>query len=275
MAILHDQIIASACIDSNGFEITEEQLNHIFSQMPEHILMPYMHDSSKPPIGEAFNFRLTRLESDKRLAIMADILCFDESMLEKPHAFSIAISNAQFLLDISRPIDILFSVNPLYFNGTDIVEFIRLSNADANIAVEHRIERGVDVPAILLIFTTLSMVTGGFFKAMGADIYSILKRKIIEYRKSIKQKHNIDLTCCFKFNYDTLPDRPQILVTVSSAMLDRLGEAGYTWDDIEKTLKKISDIEKVDRVSICLDEDGSPIWTVKYIQYKAGNILMP
>jgi hypothetical protein len=109
---LYDQIIASACVDSNGFEITEEELKRCFSQMPKRVSMLYMHNSSNSPRGEAFNFRLTRLESDKRLAIMADILYFDESLLEKPHAFSIAISKGYYTLNFNKHPDILFSVNP-------------------------------------------------------------------------------------------------------------------------------------------------------------------
>jgi hypothetical protein len=115
MNIVYGQIVATACVDDNGFELTEECLRRCFETTPKRILLSDRHDCSKPPCGELFNLRLQRLENGI-LAMVADIQYFNDDTITQQHAFSIAFSNATFLHHekFNHPVDILFSINPFF-----------------------------------------------------------------------------------------------------------------------------------------------------------------
>jgi len=276
MTIVCGQIVATACVDDNGFELTEECLRQCFETMPKRILLSDRHDCSKPPCGELFNPRLQRLDNGL-LAMVADIHYFDDDAITQQHGFSIAFSNATLLhhKKFNQPVDILFSINPLFFNDTDANELFQFSCGEANIAVEHRIERGLDAPAIMLVVATFGIISRGFFNAAGADLYHLLKGKIKEFGETIKEKHGTDLSCQFKFVYEPLSNKPQFLVSVSSAAVDRLGKSGFDLQSIEETLNKFCDTGQISHASLSLNEDDSPVWTINYVRTEKGNFQTP
>jgi hypothetical protein len=75
--VITGQIIASTHLDSTGERLTREELQQLFSQIPQEWVGAVVHDLSRPPITRSFNKRLEELP-DGELAITLDIEVLDE-----------------------------------------------------------------------------------------------------------------------------------------------------------------------------------------------------
>jgi hypothetical protein len=127
----------------------------------------------------------------------------------------------------------------------------------------------------MFITATFGVIAGGFFNAVGADLYCLLKRKIKEFGETIKEKHGADLSCHFKYVYEPSSNKPQFLVTASSAAVEQLGKSGYDLKSIEGTLNKFCDIGNISHASLSLSEGDSPVWKINYVRSEKGDFQIP
>jgi hypothetical protein len=89
--VITGQIIASTHLDLIGERLTREELQQLFSQIPQEWVSAVGHDLSRPPIIRGFNKRLEELP-DGELAITLDIEVLDEEAFREMGGFSIAFT---------------------------------------------------------------------------------------------------------------------------------------------------------------------------------------
>jgi hypothetical protein len=109
---------------------------------------------------------------------------------------------------------------------------------------------------------------------MGEDLYGAVKKFLVKEGKRIGEEHGDELVCQFTFVATQLPQRPQVLVSVSSAMIDRLSAMKITDKMILDELSKHHALSNVARASLVLIDD-TPTWRVEYVMDHAKVLMSP
>ena len=174
--VITGQTIASTHVDSSGEQITREQLQHLFDQIPAEYVAATQHDLSKPPIAKGFNKRLEVLP-DGELAIKLDIEILDEEAFAEMGGFSIAFTRKTIRLGDGEPL-MRILVNPQQFDFQEVLRSVeQIIPLDATVDITERVEKGDFLRDAIIIVTVFafSHVAGGFFGAIGQDLHGRLK----------------------------------------------------------------------------------------------------
>ncbi len=263
MKVFHNQVFAGTGVDRHGDAITEEELQLLFDQISDPYVMYSEHNPGNRPFSKSFNKRLERLDTGE-LAIVCDVEIYDEAEMQKYGGYSVSFTRRTYTTNENREPELHIKYNPRLFDTDGIYRLVELSEDRKQLNASELYQKALDIPLIVFIAFVSGAVVGGFFNAMGEDLYGAVKKYLTSAGKKIREEHGEDLTCQFTFVATQLPKQPQVLVSVSSALVDRLVTLNINEEMILGELAKHSDLSDVARASIVLVDDV-PSWRVEYV----------
>ena len=263
MKILSDQIFAGTGVDRHGDAISETELIQLFEQVPDPYVMYADHNPGARPFSRSFNKRLQRL-ANGNLAIVCDVEVYDEDAMAKYAGYSISFTRNTYTIDETRVPEIHVRFNPRLFRTEDLHRLVEMSEPTLQLNASEIYQKALDIPLLIFITCAAGSVFSGFFSAMGKDLYEATRTSLTTAGRKVREEHGEDLGCQFSFVASHLPRRPQVLVSVSTEMIERLVALNVTDAMIIAELAKHYALSEVARASLVL-VDGTPTWRVEYV----------
>ena len=262
MKKLENQIIASTHLDRTGDQISKEDLELLFTRIPDEYKLNQEHDLSKPLVAKGYNKKFVKLP-DGNYAITMDIEVFNEGIFKNGGGFSPSFSKSRISVNEKKKGDIEIKFNSLTFDKEDIKGLVVLSNSDLQIDGLEQVQKALSPVEILIIsfIGVGSAVFNGFFGKAGSDIYDKLKKKLREISKKQKEEKNKKVIFHGEINIEINKKIIELIIPFNSKQLDIVDKYGIDLDHIIEDIKNKSELYKSDRIKVSI-MNKPPYWEI-------------
>jgi len=216
------------------------------------------HNLSNEPAATARNIRLDNL-SDGTLVICADVDVYDDKMFKKYGGFSVSIITSTITAHPYEPPHIKVIANPRVIDEDQLGQAVALSTDECRINASTLVQKGLEVPLVLLLTFSGAAVAHGFLNKAGADIYDSLKAWIKTIDLDIKEKHGKDLQCHMSFEIIHSDEVIEVLVACNSDQIELLQKIGVDADEILDMVKNVAVDKDVVKVVLRPSSDNTKI----------------
>lgn len=269
MRIIRGQIIATTSTDLHGDNLSKDELQQLFEQMTDPMIMNQEHDFTKPPICKSYNKQLYQLESGE-WAIKCDVDIFDEEAFDRYGGFSISFTTCRYTIDPNNEPSIEIRFNPRIFNRDEILKIMDFSGIPIQIDILELKQKGLEIPAIIFLSFATGAIASGFFNKLGGDIYDVLKRQIIKVLDLCKKEKNTEPTLNVSLNIDYQGHPLKVIILVKMADITVLENNRDLVNSIKNYITKVIGEcpLRVIALEVCTGEQQ---WLHKYYIDTDGN----
>lgn len=271
MKRLNGQIVASTRLDAHGTRLSEEELEAIFAEMPDPVILNNQHDLSREPAGRLLNKRLERLSTGE-LAIVVDAEIIDETTLDWAQGFSLSFASSVYTVDESRRGDMAVVFNPRILDEADFIPLAGLSDDSFQIDVVELQQRSVEAAAIVVLkFVGLAAASHfvGQFAERAAKALAVALRDGAARRREAKGRETI-----FQLQFDMqVGDQtvPVVLSVVSDNITDLQTDA-VSIDAARAFVESRVGDSQLQRVALRFS-GSPPVFELDHFVDFAGNVV--
>lgn len=283
--MIRKQIIATTGKDRHNQQIPEKELLDIVQKINEEkasIRLGVEHDPTLLPIGKIVSAKMISI-GENEMAIEAEIdefiNDFDKMMGPCGDTWYVGESKLDTRPFIQNTHDykgnILFSINPLYFQNKDFEEIKRILEQE-EIKVEENVQKAflpeiqlvVEVVERLLLFLLLKKSTEKIMDAIADDavkLYSLLKKGISLFFNNVSEH-------CKKVVVLSAPNSPiELVVCANDADLVINAYEKLEKLDIQSEIQKYETYfgDTIDKIQYLYTEEDNE-WKVNYFTTKSG-----
>lgn len=283
--MIRKQIIATSGKDGHNQQIPEEELLEIVQKINEEnasIRIGVEHDPTLLPIGKIVKAKMISI-NENEIAIEAEIDEFinDFNKMIGPYGDTWYMGESK--LD-TRPFvqnthdcegNILFSINPIYFQNRDF-EFVKRTLEQEEIKVEENVQKAfspevqlvIEVVERLMVFLVLKKSTEKITDAISDDVvklYSLLKKGIRLFFNNVSEH-------CKKVVVLSAPNSPiELVVSANDADLVINAYEKLEKLDIQLEIQKYETYfgDKIDKIQYLYTKEDEE-WKVNYFTTKSG-----
>ncbi len=263
MKKLEDQLIASTHVDRTGDQISKEDLEYFFKQIPDEWEFNQEHDFSKPKVAKGRNKKFTKLP-DGHYEITMDIEVYDEDAFDKMGGISISFTKSRITSNMHKRGDIEVIFNSAIFDKEDIGHLVNLSNKEVQIDGRELVQKAFEPLGILIIVFVGSAGASffkGFFGKAGSDLYDSMKKKIREISKKQKKEKNTEIQIQGKIDLNINNKIVELIIPFKSDQLDIVDKHGIPLDEIKKDIENRIESYKSNRIIVEII-DKPPYWHI-------------
>lgn len=283
--MIKKQIIATTGKDRHNQQIPEKELLDIVQKINEEkasIRLGVEHDPTLLPIGKIVSAKMISI-GENEMAIEAEIdefiNDFDKMMGPCGDTWYVGESKLDTRPFIQNTHDykgnILFSINPLYFQNKDFEDIKRILEQE-EIKVEENVQKAfspeiqlvVEVVERLLLFLLLKKSTEKIMDAIADDavkLYSLLKKGISLFFNNVSEH-------CKKVVVLSAPNSPiELVVCANDADLVINAYEKLEKLDIQSEIQKYETYfgDPIDKIQYLYTEEDNE-WKVNYFMTKSG-----
>lgn len=283
--MIRKQIIATSGKDRHNQQIPEEELFEIVQKINENnssIRLGVEHDPTLLPVGKIVKAKMVSI-NENEIAIEAEIDEFINNFNKMIGPSGDIWYVGESKLD-TRPFvqnihdydgNILFSINPIYFQNKDF-EFVKRTLEQEQIKVEENVQKAfspevqlvIEVVERLLVFLLLKKSTEKITDAIADDavkLYSLLKKGISLFFNNVS-KH------CKKVVVLSAPNSPiELVVCANDADLVINAYEKIEKLDIQSEIQKYETYfgDTIDKIQYLYTKEDEE-WKVNYFTTKSG-----
>lgn len=239
------QPIATTSVDRHGDQISFENLKQLYEQLPERWVLNNNHDLSKPPLGLGYNKHFGKLNNEI-WAIFIDVEVWDEQEFNKMGGFSISYTRNKITRNPNRAGEIEILFNPMFFIESEISPLINLSNNYIQIDGVELVQKGLEIPFVLVLKFISYSFFAGFIGKIGANTCDSLINQIKHLAKE-KTKQSADVPKT-QFVIPTLASgkNTEVLININIEYLEMIkSEREILLDLINKTERRNQNLKKI------------------------------
>lgn len=260
MKKLRTQIIASTHLDRTGDQISKDDLECFFNQIPAELKLNEEHDLSKPVVAKGYNKKFVS-QPDGNYAITMDIEVFDEEIFKNMGGISISFTTGRITINKDKKGDIEVLFNNAIFDKEDIKYLVNLSNKEVQIDGLELVQKYLEPIGILIIAFVGIPFFKGFFGKAGSDLYDSMKKKIREISKKQKKEKKTEIYIHCKINLNIDNKIIELIIPFKSDQLDIVDKHGINLDHIIEDIKNNAELYKTQRITAKI-VDKPPYWEI-------------